>query len=169
MDNNDEVLEKACDILRDHRVDMLILAIVNGWFEPTPTVSYSGKVGAAGRQEITKGATIKSDGHELIVGFTKFENRFWDEDGSRDGEALIYFDGDLVLRTSADEYPDEYGGSVSVSIRPAALKAFKAGPWLKLLGQCHQVLDEAHKQRLEKKRNAEVADRASSIDLGDYD
>lgn len=169
MSNNNEALEKASDILKDHRVDKLILALVNGWFAPTPTVSYSGKIGAAGREEITKGATIKSDGHELIVGFTKFETRYWDEDRSRDGEALIYFDGDLVLRTSADEYPDEYGDRLSVSIRPYALKAFKAGPWLKLLGQCHQVLDKAHKQRLEEKRNAEATDRASNIDLGDYE
>jgi hypothetical protein len=74
-----------------------------------------------------------------------------------------------VLHTNAHRDIDDYGSfTTRITTYPGGLKAFKAGVWLDLLGECYDELTRASKKRDQEKNDAKIAEQASKIDLGDY-
>lgn len=171
MTDNKKLLQRARKILEEfHIADIFVDLHQQGYrYESTQSVDFSKYAPpVAVNDDIKTAVILRQDGHEMVLGFGSFSygNALADSCGWAD--AYIYFDEDLVFHTTATKDCDGYDLIFDVQTYAFSLKSFKAGPWLELLGKWYGELVEASKQRDEDKKQQELAQQASNIDLGDY-
>ena len=172
MSNSDEVLWKASQILDKHRIgESASQAFNNAYkFWSTSEVAFTSGERNPGRfGHLEKWVRVRAKGQDLILGCTTFHKSSWDggiAPPSYEADAYVYtIEGDLVLHTVAHEF----GGVIKVSTDPDSIKQLKAGPGLQVLGWSIEKLVE-HSDKSDRARaKAEVDERASNIDLGEYE
>jgi len=172
MTDNEKVLQRASEILSKFRVAKILadLKEYDVKYKSTQLVDYSRDVSNVGmNDDIVTGTILKRDEHEIVIGFSKFDSPVA-LTATTYADVHVYFDEELVFHTSTSRTIVDYGTeNITVDTRPSSLKAFKAGPWLELLGKCYDELVEARENLEEKKRQDGLAEQASNIDLGDYE
>jgi len=170
--NNEDILQRASELLEKFRIAEIFVALLEEQFrfESTSSVEFTRYLSTVEvNDDLKKSVTLTCDGHEIVLGFTDFRGSYAPDDASSYAEAYAYYDEGLVLHTTATKDYTDYGSIIKVMIYPLSLKAFKAGPWLELLGRCYDELVEASKKKNEDTRQKEMAEQVSNIDLGDYE
>jgi hypothetical protein len=91
-------------------------------------------------------------------------------------DAFVYFNGDIVLKTSAIKtYPECTISSpkIEVSGEAYSVKLFIAGHWLELIGEMYMETKQAGLERDKAKRSLEIMNREkeqeTSFSFGEYD
>ena len=185
MTKDDEVLNKASEILSKFNVGESIVLLVDQWwkYQSTPDVEFMhGKwektadgefIECDEKQKVPENLNtytiVKMNGEELIVGCSSFHSSSAPDNYDEYADAYVYYDGDLVLHAGATKHHNDWGSVIRVDTYPFSIKVFKAGPWLERIGKCVEALESDHRAREEEKRQAKVAEQTSKIDLGDYE
>ncbi|MDX2219486.1 MAG: hypothetical protein SF172_10720 [Burkholderiales bacterium] len=170
--SDQERIEKAIELLKRHKIGQIAACLLNeGYrFESNKDITFERSAVRDYLEASTRGVVLKFHRHEIVVVTTQFKASVvpdpdFDE---QDADGMIYFDGELVLRIGATKSFDRYSHRIQFSMHPFALKSLKAGPWLEMLGNCYDILEDDHKRRqleevLERQRK-----QANEIDLGNY-
>lgn len=169
MSENLEKIKTATEILIKHRVAEIVSFIFEN--------SYCCKSISDNIVRFNKNATrdfIGENGcllvyqnNEIKISTTEFKeyNMFGDVDYLADG--LIHFDGTEVLRVQSSMIYNNYGGRTT-KFDTHFIKNMKAGPWLKMLETCYELLQENQRKMIENDSAERIRKQAGEIDLGSY-
>jgi hypothetical protein len=121
---------------------------------------------------------LSSQSNELILKLSKFRYSCAPDSDSKTmfSDAFVYFNGDIVLKTSAIKtYPECTISSpkIEVSGEAYSVKLFIAGHWLELIGEMYMETKQAGLERDKAKRSLEIVNREkeqeTSFSFGEYD
>lgn len=172
MTQADELIQKAADILQRFQVGRHMGDMLTGnWkYKSVNNIEFDRNPNLDDFQEQVESAIRCRRGDDwVLLGLTDFRTSAVPDDDDSYATAYLYFNGDLVLETSASKSYRDYVSDLRIHTYPSSIKAFKAGPWLDLLGECATQLEVDYKERVENDRQKRVADQASKIDLGNYE
>jgi hypothetical protein len=164
-------ISRAQEVLNAHRVGEAASKILNHWFRyaSTPTVLFEHGAKRDYLTDVETASVLGYQGQEIAVATGKF--RSWiapDGHTSSYADGFIYADGALVLKVEIAKNYDGFGSKIDFITRAHYIKEMKAGPWLKILAMCVDILEADAIARREA-NDAELArKKASKIDLGEF-
>ena len=170
MSDDQAKINRAAEILNHHRVGEIAGNLLNESFRfaSTRNVTFDPRVAKDYLEASASGVLMGHQGHELVVATTEFRSSAIPHDDSYYADGLVYFDGVLVLRVGVTKTYDSYGSTIRFGVYPFFIKSMKAGPWLKALGACYEILEIDYRRRTTAQQAQKDREQANEIDLGDY-
>ena len=170
-----EKQQKASRILKKFSITKVFTKLLDRPYDfaSSSAITYSVDVKSRLIENLVSGASLTSADQEIVLGVSSFRSSYAPDSDSSVADAYIYFDGELVLQTSASKEYSDWGSSVDILDYPFSIKVFKAGPWLELLGKWHGEVREAGRKRQERdaeeSRKKRDKEQESKFDFGDYE
>ena len=170
MSKDEEILQKASDLLVSHRVKEIADDLLNNSykFNSTPSLTFANCTDLKCVDGEVRGVTLIYEDNELSIITTKFKSVALPDGSHTYADGIISFNSELVLKVGVSKDYDEYGGYIDFSVYPHSIKSMKAGPWLEMLGSCYDILIVDIKRREEEERSEKDQIQASNINLDDY-
>jgi hypothetical protein len=170
MNEDEEKIQKASEVLKNHRIGEIAKAFLNYAyrFDSMPTLTFTRCTKLSGIDSDVNGVMMTHDGDELAIATTEFEISAAPDSSTFYADGLITYNSEVVLKVTTTKEYDEYGSDIDFSIYPHAIKSMKAGSWLNMMGSCYDMLEADAKRREEEDRMDRDRKQASNIDLGDY-
>lgn len=170
MNEDEAKIQKAAEVLKDHRIGEIAKAFLNNAyrFDSMPTLTFARCTKLSCIDNEVDGVILTHDDNELAIVTTKFEISAAPDSSTFYADGIISYNSEPVLKVTATKEYDEYGSSIVFSIYPHAIKSMKAGSWLNMMGSCYDMLEADAKRREEEARKDKDRKQASNIDLSDY-
>ena len=170
MKENEETLNKAAQILTEHRVGEIATAFLErGYrYKSTPAITFKPCRQISGIDEEISGVSISHERNEIAIVTTKFESSAAPDSLTSFANGIITYNDEIVLKVNVSKEYDNFGGNINFQTYAFSIKSMKAGPWLEKIGTYYDLLETNAKVSEEKEKSDKLRDQALNIDLGEY-